>query len=235
MIFRLIGSHLIFHLALRQSQSMIPSLHSLLSPVVNPKFPYMVHSFLLSMLLLARWSQKIPQIPFVRWWHPTVLSLLQILLYLLKHLPTLSLKFFPGWTWTHCYSIHLKLNFFLLAQNNKWSYKLISQEWYHPSQFLCSQSWYHLWRWHVFLWSNQLCIQILSFSYPRHPSNSSSSSSFCNHNTCKFTCLQQTWLLYTIHFTLASHKQISTNFNAFKTHWHASSQTPQNINTSHQH
>ena len=38
-----------------------------------------------------------------------------------------------------------------------------------------------------------------------------------------------------IHFTLASHKQISTNFNALKTHWHVSSQTLQNINTSHQH
>ena len=38
-----------------------------------------------------------------------------------------------------------------------------------------------------------------------------------------------------IHSTLASHKQISTNFNAFKTHWHASLQTLQNINTSHQH
>ena len=38
-----------------------------------------------------------------------------------------------------------------------------------------------------------------------------------------------------IHSTLASHNQISTNFNAFKTHWHASFQTLQNINTSHQH
>ena len=37
------------------------------------------------------------------------------------------------------------------------------------------------------------------------------------------------------HFTLASHKQISTNFNAFKIHWHVSLQTLQNINTSHQH
>ena len=37
-----------------------------------------------------------------------------------------------------------------------------------------------------------------------------------------------------IHSTLASHNQISTNFNAFKTHWHASLQTLQNINTSHQ-
>ena len=61
MVFRLTGSHLISHLALKQSQSMIPSLHSLLSPVVYPKVPYLAHSFLLSiLLLLARWSQKIP-------------------------------------------------------------------------------------------------------------------------------------------------------------------------------
>ena len=32
--------------------------------------------------------------------------------------PPLSPTFFPGWTWTNCSSIHLKLNFFLLAQNN---------------------------------------------------------------------------------------------------------------------
>ena len=38
-----------------------------------------------------------------------------------------------------------------------------------------------------------------------------------------------------IHFTLASHKQISISFNAFKIHWHVSLQTLQNINTSHQH
>ena len=51
-----------------------------------------------------------------------------------------------------------------------WSYKLISQQWYHSSQFLCSQSWLHLWLWHVFLWTYHLCFQILSFSHPRHPS-----------------------------------------------------------------
>ena len=63
MVFLLIGSHLISPLALRQSQSMIPSLHSLLSPVVYPKVPYLVHSFSLSIqLLLARWSKKIPKI-----------------------------------------------------------------------------------------------------------------------------------------------------------------------------
>ena len=52
MVFLLIGSHPISHLALRQSQSMIPSLHFLLSPVVYPKVPYLAHFFLLSILLL---------------------------------------------------------------------------------------------------------------------------------------------------------------------------------------
>ena len=57
MVFLLIGFHLISHLALRQSQSMIPSLHFLLFPVVYPKVPYLAHSFSLSIqLLLARWS-----------------------------------------------------------------------------------------------------------------------------------------------------------------------------------
>ena len=45
MIYLLIGSHLISHFALRQSQSMIPSLHSLLFPVVYPKVPYLAHFF----------------------------------------------------------------------------------------------------------------------------------------------------------------------------------------------
>ena len=45
MVFLLLGSHPISHLALRQSQSMIPSLHSLLFPVVYPKVPYLAHYF----------------------------------------------------------------------------------------------------------------------------------------------------------------------------------------------
>ena len=91
MVFLLLGSHPISHLALRQSQSMIPSLHSLLFPVVYPKVPYLAHYFLLSILLLfARWSQKIPSNIICMLMTPscTSLSLLQILLYLLTHLPT---------------------------------------------------------------------------------------------------------------------------------------------------
>ena len=60
-----------------------------------------------------------------------------------------------------------------------------------------------------------LLSKILSFPHPRHPSKSSSFSSFCSHSTCKFTCLQQTWLLQ---FTLLWHltsksQQTSTHSN----------------------
>ena len=128
MVCLLIGSHLISHFALRLSQSMIPSLHSLLFPVVYPKVPYLAHSFSLSIqLLLARWSQKIPSNIICTLMTPscTSLSLLQLLLYLLKHLPPLSMTLSPGWTWTNCFSIHQKLNFFSLAQNNSVSNFLI--------------------------------------------------------------------------------------------------------------
>ena len=128
MVFLLLGSHPISHLALRQSQSMIPSLHSLLFPVVYPKVPYLAHFFLLSILLLfARWSQKIPSNIICMLMTPscTSLSLLQILLYLLTHLPPLSMTFSPGWIWTNYSLIHQKLNFFSLAQNNNVSNFLI--------------------------------------------------------------------------------------------------------------
>ena len=98
-------------------------------------------------------------------------------------------------------------------------------------------------------------IQILSFSYPRHPSNSLIKSTlypnlviFISETSVEFVIfflflqplllqihLFPANLTIAIHFTLASHKQISTNFNAFKIHWHVSLQILQNINTSHQH
>ena len=114
-----------------------------------------------------------------------------------------------------------------------WSNKLISQQWYHPSQFLCSQSWLHLWLWHVFLWSNQLCIQLVVFI-------SETSVEFVIFFLFLQPLLLQIHLslanlTIAIHFTLASHKQISTNFNTFKIHWHVSLQILPNINTSHQH
>ena len=39
--------------------------------------------------------------------------------------PPLSMTSSPGWTWTNCFSIHQKLNFFSLAQNNSVSNFLI--------------------------------------------------------------------------------------------------------------
>ena len=45
MVYLLIGSHLTSHSALRPSQSLIPSLHFILFPVVYPKIPYLAHFF----------------------------------------------------------------------------------------------------------------------------------------------------------------------------------------------
>ena len=88
----------------------------------------------------------------------------------------------------------------------------------------CSQSWLHFWLWHVIFWTNKLCFQILSFSHPRHPSNLSSSSSFYSHDSCKFTCLQQTWLLqFTLLWHLTNKSQQTSTI--FKIHWHVSLQT----------
>ena len=242
MVFRLIGSHLISHLALRQSQSMIPPLHSLLFPVVYPKVPYLAHSFLLSiLLLLVRWSQQIPSntICMLISMTPSCisLSLLQILLYVLKHLPPLSLTFSPGWTWTNCSSIHLKLNFSLLAQNNSVSNFLILQT--YLSAMISSQSVPLL-----AILASSLTLTCLSLNKSTLCPNL---VIFTSETSVEFVIfflflqpqplqihLSPANLTTAIHFTLASHNQIS-NFNAFKTHWHASLQTLQNINTSHQH
>ena len=103
MVCLLIGSHLISHFALRLSQSMIPSLHFLLFPVVYPKVPYLAHSFSLSIQLLsARWSQQIPSniICTLMTTSCTSLPLQQLLLYLLKQslLPAFNLTCLL----THC-------------------------------------------------------------------------------------------------------------------------------------
>ena len=116
-----------------------------------------------------------------------------------------------------------RINLLLLwASQILLSYKLICQQWYHPSQFRCSQFWIHLWCWLVFLWSDQLSVQILSFPHPRYSSNSSSSSSPCSYITCEFTCLQQTWLLQSTslwHLTNKS-QQTSTHSKFIGTRHH---------------
>ena len=110
--------------------------------------------------------KKFPQISFVRWWHPAVhlfhsynFCSISWNTYhhfqwhsLLDELEQTASQSIKNWISSHWHKT--------TASQIFWSNKLISQQWNHPSQFLCSQSWLHLWLWHVFLWSNQLCIQI---------------------------------------------------------------------------
>ena len=76
-------------------------------------------------------------------------------------------------------------------------------------------------------------IQILSLSYSRLPSTSSSyslSKATSIENSLVSSKFDYCNLLYT-----GISQTISTNFNAFETRWHVSLQTLQNIYTSHQH
>ena len=68
--------------------------------------------------------------------------------------------------------------------------------------------WLHLWLWHVFLWSNQLCIQILSFSISETSIEFVIFFLFLQPQLLQIH-LSPANLTTAIHFTLASHKQIS--------------------------
>ena len=114
-------------------------------------------------LMISR-NSLIYTVSFVRWWYPAVH------LFHFNEFCSISWNTYHHFHW-HSLLDELKLTAPQPIKNwipcywHKtttsqicWSYKLISQQWYHPSQFLCSQSWFHLWMWHVCLWLNELCI-----------------------------------------------------------------------------
>ena len=237
MVFLLIGSHRISHLTLKQSQSIIPSLYSLLFPVVYPEVPFLAHFCLLSILSLsARWSQKKNSIPS------------NIICTLIKPSCTpvslLQIVFYISWnttTFTDFLSNKLFLNpaksYFLLIgpNNNNVSNFRIWQT--HLSAMISSQSVPLL----AILASSLTltCLSLIkSTLYPKNlvifVSKTSVKfvifSSFYSHNSLPIH-LSPANLTTAIHNI--SYKQISTNFNTLKIHWHVSLQTLQNINTSH--
>ena len=138
----------------------------------------------------------------------------------------------------NCFSIHQKLNFFSLAQNNSVSNFLIKQT--YLSAMISSQSVPLL-----AILASSLTLTCLSLIKSTLYRNLVIFISETSVEFVIFFLFLQPLLLQihlfpanltiAIHFTLASHKQISTNFNAFKIHWHVSLQILQNINTSHQH
>ena len=196
---------------------------------------------LLSMLLLfARWSQKIPSNIICMLMTPscTSLSLLQILLYLLTHLPPLSMTFSP-WMNLNKLLLNPSKTEFLLIGTKQTTSQIFWSLLTYLSAMISSQS-VPLLAILGFIFDSDMSFsdQIKSVSKSCHfhirdirrillPL--SAATALANHlSPANLTTVT------VIHYTLASHKSISTNFNAFKTHWHASSQTPQSTNTSHQ-
>ena len=171
MVFFLIGS---FYFTFRsQAVSIYDSpLHSLLFLKVYPKVQYLAHYSSLPVQLLAWWSQQIPS-----WWHPA-------LHFFHSHkfcsISGISHHYFH---WHRLLS-WMNLNKFLLNPSKTELLFIGTKQCLKFSDFtnlsLCNDTILvssFAQNLHPWLWSNQLCIQILSFSYPRHSSNSSSFSS----------------------------------------------------------
>ena len=199
MAFHLISPHLISHLVLAQTVSINDSIYafSTLSCGVPPKFRSWPTAFTLDTVLLGSMISRnslIYTVSFVCWWYPAV-HLFHFnefcSIYLLKHLPPLSLSFSPGWTWTNCSSLHQKPHSLLLAENNNVSNFLTSKT--RISSMISSQS--------VSLLAilippvSVTCISLIKSTLCWNSSNSSSFPS-CSDSSCEFTCpQQQTWLL----------------------------------------
>ena len=213
----------------------------LLFPVVYPKVPYLAHSFLLSILLvLARRSQKIPSNTICTLKTPSCTSLFTPTNSALC-LETLTTTFTDILSWMNLNKLLLnpsKTEFFPIGtkqQHLKFSDLTnlsLSNDIIPVSSsarnlgFILTLTCLSLNKSTLFpnlvIFTSEISVEFVIFFLFLQPQPLQIHLSPANLSTA-------------IHFTLASHNQISTNFNAFKTHWHASLQTLQNINTSHQH
>ena len=183
-------------------------------------------------LLLARWSQKIPS---------NIICTLHDDRHPAVHLFH-SYKFCSvSWNTYHHFQWHSLLdeleqtasqsikNWVSSYLGTKQQRPQISQQWYHPfptSTSARNLNCLHLWSDMFFSDQINSVSKTCHFSYPRHLSNSSSSSSFYSHSSCKFTCLQKT--LYVLQFTLLWHltnKSEQTSTHSKFEHWHVSLQT----------
>ena len=208
--------------------------------MVYLKVPSLAHFFsLFIQLLLALSSQRTQSNTTSMLMIPscTFLSLLQIQLLHLKCSPILSLTYSPGWTLTNCSSIHPKLNFYSLVQNNNGSNFLNLQ--LYLSAMISSQSTFLL----VILASSSIltchsqikltpCLSLVIFI---------SETSVVFVISFLFLQLQRlpihsspANLIIVTHSTMAFRKLTWTKYSAYKILWLVSLQIHQNLNTLHQ-
>ena len=240
MVLLLTGSHLISPHVLKQSPSKIPLHLSQIFLVVYLKVLSLAHFFsLFIQLLLALSSRRTQSSTTFMLMIPncTFLSLLQTHLLHSKCSPILSLAYSPGWTLTHCSSIHPKRNSYSLVQNNNGSNFLNSQ--LYLSAMISSQSALLL----VILASSSIltchsqikltpCLSLVIFI---------SETSVVFVISFLFLQLQRlpihsfpANLIIVIHSTMAFRKLTWTKYSAYKILWLVSLQIHQNLNTLHQ-
>ena len=203
LVFLLIGSHLISHLAVRPSQSMIPSLDSLV--FLRKKIPTIIYYFIIILTPMTPNCTLLPfyKFCFISW----TLSLT-----FTRHIHWMNLnKLFLNQSKTAFLLIGTKQHRLKLSDLIKLSLSNYIISVCHQARLQFDSDMSFFGEINFVTKSRHFRIQYSSFSF-----------SFYSLSSCKFTSwLQQSWLLQFI-YTLASHKQISTNFNAFKIHWNVS-------------